>query len=108
MYLNIFEIINGLCYIFFIIVIIFYSYKLNNLSEPVHTNTKYLYSFILSLFIIIPVLSNSYLLYKKNLSINYKRLVQLQIIILSPIMFAINYYKDEIVTTNFYSIETNI
>ena len=107
MYLNLFEIINGLCYIFFIIVIIFYSYKLNNFSEPVHTNTKYLYSFILSLFIIIPVLSNSYLLYKKNLSINYKRLVQLQIIILSPIMFAINYYKDEIVTTNFDSIYTS-
>ena len=49
MNLSIYEIITYISYSIAFIIYLFYSYKINDTSNPVHENTKYIYDFILVL-----------------------------------------------------------
>ena len=50
MKLTFFEIISIISYLLYFIILLFYGYKLNIIYEPIHTNTKRIYSFIFSNF----------------------------------------------------------
>ena len=96
---NGYEILSILSYSFYLIVLAFYGYKLNVIYEPMHTNTKRIYTFILSLIVMIPILINLYILrYKYKL--NYGQLS------FCLLLLVIIYYKDDILLMNFDSITT--
>ena len=100
MNLNIYEIISILFYSLYVIIILFYGYKLNVIYEPIHVTTKRIYTFILSIAVIVPIIINLYILKFKygDIISNYGQLL------LCSLLLLIIYYKDDILIMNLDNI----
>jgi len=100
MKLTFFEIISIISYLLYFIILLFYGYKLNIIYEPIHTNTKRIYSFILFLTILVPIIINIYILNFKysNIFLNYGQLL------FCSLLLIITYYKDDILIMKFDTI----
>ena len=93
---SIYEIITYFSYLLALIVYIFYGYKLNDYSEPVHEKTKYIYDFILILFTYIPFIVSLLWIFYNNSGIKYQFFIFINIFIIIFIITPLIIFKDNI------------
>ena len=98
MNLSIYEIITYFSYLLAFIVYLFYGYKINNFSEPVHEKTKYIYDFILILFTYVPYIVSLLWIFYNNSGIKYQLFIMINVFVIMFLITPMIVFKDDILT----------
>ena len=101
MNLSIYEIITYTSYIISICIYSFYGYKINDYSNPVHTNTKYIYDFILVLFTYLPFILSLAWIFYRNIGFKYQYYILSNIFVILFIITPFIVFKDDILMTDY-------
>lgn len=101
MNLSIYEIITYISYIIAFIIYLFYGYKINDTTDPVHQNTKYIYDFILVLFTYLPFIVSLLWIFYNNSGDKHKLFILINIPIIMFLITPFIIFKDDILTGDY-------
>lgn len=101
MNLSIYEIITYISYTIASIIYLLYGYKINDTTNPVHQNTKYIYDFILVLFTYLPFIVSLSWIFYNNSGDKHKLFILINIPIIMFLITPLVIFKDDILVGDY-------
>ena len=101
MNLSIYEIITYISYIIAFIIYLFYGYKINDTTNPVHENTKYIYDFIFVLFTYLPFIVSLLWIFYNNSGDKYNLFILINIPLIMFLITPLIIFKDDVLTGDY-------